>query len=673
MTQSKSFSIDTLIEISREYGSDPTFVLAGGGNTSAKTSDRLYVKASGHALATINPDGFVVLDREKLGRLAEADLGDDPEQREAEYKTAIYDARLEPDKGQRPSVECLLHHLLPDTYVVHTHATIANALTCHTEGEVLAQELFSDEVLWLPYVDPGFTIARSLKAALEDYQAKTGRASPKALLMANHGLIVSGDDAPQIRSNTAEVLGRIADRLGDDWKSHALGPASRSTDQPRLVNIVGPALRGILSESDNLKIMAFDDSDVALGVVGSDNGKSAATGGPLCPDQIVYCNSYPLWFEPEDGEDEDTMIERLRQAVADHTEQTGFLPKVVLVRGIGLFAAGDDYKAAATTRDVYLDAVAVMAGATRLGGISYLTDARRRFIEDWEVEAYRKQIAAGTAAQGRVAGKVAVVTGAAQGFGLEIAQSLAAEGAYVVLSDLNEAGACEAAERLCATHGKGRAIGLAIDVTNVESVARCLHAVVRTYGGFDIFVSNAGVLKAESVKTQPLRDFQFVAAVNYQGYFVCTQNAAPILAVQHKAKVDYRSDIIQINSKSGLVGSNRNGAYAGSKFGGIGLTQSFALELVDDGIKVNSVCPGNFFDGPLWSDPENGLFMQYLRTDKVSGAKTIDDVRKAYEAKVPMGRGCTTEDVMQAVFYLIDQQYETGQAVPVTGGQVMLS
>src|SRR5208337_2847095 len=117
--------------------------------------------------------------------------------------------------------------------------------------------------------------------------------------------------------------------------------------------------------------------------------------------------------------------------------------------------------------------------------------------------------------------------------------------------------------------------------------------------------------------------------------------AAPILAAQHSARPGYMSDIIQINSKSGLEGSNKNGAYAGSKFGGIGLTESFALELIADGVKVNAICPGNFFDGPLWSDPQNGLFVQYLREGKVQGAVTVEDVRRFYEAKVPMGRGCT--------------------------------
>ena len=274
---------------------------------------------------------------------------------------------------------------------------------------------------------------------------------------------------------------------------------------------------------------------------------------------------------------------------------------------------------------------------------------------------------------GRVAGRVLIVTGAAQGFGLGIAQDLAKEGACVVLADINVTEAENQAEALRKEYGTNRAMAVAMNVTDLDSIHSAISETVKTFGGFDGFISNAGVVKAESVKTQPAKDFDFITEVNYRGYFLCTQAASQILALQHKACPDYSSDIIQINSKSGLVGSNRNGAYAGSKFGGIGLTQSFALELIEDGIKVNSICPGNFFDGPLWSDPDNGLFAQYLKSGKIPGAKTIEDVKHAYEAKVPMGRGCTTPDVMKAIYYLIEQKYETGQAVPVTGGQVMLN
>jgi sorbitol-6-phosphate 2-dehydrogenase len=281
--------------------------------------------------------------------------------------------------------------------------------------------------------------------------------------------------------------------------------------------------------------------------------------------------------------------------------------------------------------------------------------------------------AAGPGPVGRLAGRVALVTGAAQGFGLGIAEGLLAHGATVVLADLNVPLAEREADRLAVEHGEGRAVAIRMDVTDEASVAQGVLEAVRRFGGFDLVVSNAGVLRAGGVTSQPVDEFDLVTRVNYRGYWLVVKHTAPVLARQHAANPAWWGDIVEISSKSGLVGSSRNSAYAGSKFGGIGLTQSFALELVGDGIKVNAVCPGNYFDGPLWSDPVNGLFVQYLREGKVPGALTVDDVRHAYEAKVPMGRGCVPADITEAILYLVAQQYETGQALPVTGGQVMLS
>lgn len=273
-----------------------------------------------------------------------------------------------------------------------------------------------------------------------------------------------------------------------------------------------------------------------------------------------------------------------------------------------------------------------------------------------------------------VAGRVAVVTGGAQGFGEGIVRSLAAGGSVVCIVDLNLEGARALAGELNRFYGRTTALAFGGNVTDEQSVQELVGLIVDAVGGIDLLVSNAGVLKAGSVTEMPLEDFSFVTSVNYVGFFICTKFISPIMALQNAGSGGRsHSDIIQINSKSGLEGSNRNAAYAGSKFGSLGLVQSFALELVTHNIKVNAVCPGNFFEGPLWSDPDRGLFVQYLRAGKVPGAQSIADVKRYYEEKVPMGRGCRPEDVVRSICYIVEQVYETGQAVPVTGGQVMLN
>ena len=284
----------------------------------------------------------------------------------------------------------------------------------------------------------------------------------------------------------------------------------------------------------------------------------------------------------------------------------------------------------------------------------------------WQAIA-KENIAKRPETAGRLAGKIAIVTGAAQGFGKGIAEEMYKEGAIVVIADMNLPGAQAVADAL----GENAA-AVAVNVTDEESVAQMVQQTVERFGGLDILVSNAGVAKAGNLLELERQTFDFVTGINYTGYFLCAKYAAAIMEAEHEADPEWFGDIITINSKSGLEGSKNNYAYAGSKFGGIGLTQSFALELCPYNIKVNAICPGYYLDGPLWSDPERGLFVQYLNAGKVPGAKTVEDVRRFYMAKVPMNRGCFPADVAKAIFYCVEQKYETGQAIPVTGGQVML-
>lgn len=256
--------------------------------------------------------------------------------------------------------------------------------------------------------------------------------------------------------------------------------------------------------------------------------------------------------------------------------------------------------------------------------------------------------------------KIAIVTGGAQGLGQALCLRLAREGCHVVVADLNEEQAIETANLLCQEVPDRRALGLKVDVTNEDQVAAMVDRTVAEFGRLDLLVSNAGILIAEEIEAFPAAKWQAVINVNLYGYFLVAKHAARVMKPQRSGA------IIQINSKSGKKGSFKNSAYAASKFGGIGLTQSIALELAEFNVRVNSICPGNLLDSPLWV---NSLYKQYAQRWNM----TEEEVRQKYINEVPMKRGCTYEDVCNVVVFMASDQssYMTGQAINVTGGQEM--
>ena len=384
----------------------------------------------------------------------------------------------------------------------------------------------------------------------------------------------------------------------------------------------------------------------------------------------------PAPYTPDQRRSEQALAHHIKSALETLKTPAGALPAALCIPGVGSFFAGTDYSAARqaqTAAEAAAQPAAEHSPAAKHSAED--TAAAPEHIQPADI-AQNIYLAAPPeyslkTAGSPVQGRIALVTGGAQGFGAELARGLANNGAFVVIADINLQGAQKFAAELN-TPGPRRALALPVDVSSEQSLAEMSRSIVAEVGGLDLLISNAGVLRSGSVLELPSEDFDFVTKINYNAFFLITRNCSPIMIRQNAAAPALTADIIQINSKSGLEGSNRNGAYAGGKFGGIGLVQSFAMELIEYGIKVNAVCPGNFFQGPLWSHPQNGLFVQYLNNGKVPGAQNIEDVRKFYESKVPMRRGCEGPDVLKAVLYCVDQQYETGQALPVTGGQVMM-
>ncbi len=259
----------------------------------------------------------------------------------------------------------------------------------------------------------------------------------------------------------------------------------------------------------------------------------------------------------------------------------------------------------------------------------------------------------------RLKDKVAIITGAAQGLGQHIAEGLAEEGARTVITDLNYEKAGQTAREIESKYGR-KSLAIGVDVTDEEQVETMARKTMREFNRIDILVSNAGILIAGEITEFPEKDWRKVIEVNLIGYFLAAKAVTKVMKEQREGI------IIQINSKSGKKGSYRNSAYAASKFGGIGLTQSLALELAPYNIRVNAICPGNLLDSPLWV---NSLYDQYAKKWGLSK----EEVRKKYEAQVPMGRGCKYEDVANTVIFLASDQssYMTGQAINVTGGQEM--
>ena len=649
--------LEDLIKISQKYGADSRYVIAGGGNTSYKNAEKLWVKASGHALATITEDGFAVLDRALLNPMGEKTYSTDAAQREEQVKNDLASACLTRDR--RPSVETSLHNCMGFSFVVHLHPTIVNGLMCSKNAGAVCKELFP-EALYIEYTDPGYTLFKKVYDRIGAYKATNGH-EPQVIFLQNHGIFVGADTTAEIEAIYDGVLGKLEAMVKPLPEGEAPVCDCVTDTIPAIRQMLSRGGRGLktLQVTSNALIQSFAESEEAF----------AAVATPFTPDIIVYCKSQFIYIAPSSPDD---LLAQAEVKIEDYVARRGHTPKVLLIKGIGLVAVGDHAKNAAIITDVFTDALKVAWYAQSFGGEHGMEPAWIDFIDNWEVENYRRKVSAGSS-KGRMEGKTVIVTGAAQGFGEGIARQLMLEGANIVVADLNEAVGAKTADSFNEVARNNKAIFVKTNVSDMESLTNLIRTTILTFGALDTFVSNAGVLRAGGLEAMTPENFEFVTRINYMAYFYCAKVASHIMKIETQHDPEYFADIIQVNSKSGLRGSKANFAYAGGKFGGIGLTQSFALELAPFRVKVNSVCPGNFYDGPLWSDPVNGLFVQYLNAGKVPGAKTVEDVKEFYLAQVPMRKGCSPVDVTKAILYAIEQTNETGQAIPITGGQVMLS
>lgn len=366
-----------LIRLANQFGADPEYVRAGGGNASVKENDLLHIKASGTTLAGLRGEDLVPL---RIAPLLDALITQDAVEGDP-VMAAAERARVGRAGGLRPSVEILFHALIPDPLVLHLHPLIANAVTCSERGRELTAQLLGDEAVWVDYVDPGVPLARAIAAARADHEAHTGHPAPAITMLGNHGIIVSGSSYDQVAERTTWLTSTIRTAI-----------ASAPTSAQAVPHPVGQRDDGlnVLAEhfraSTGLTSVAQDADEFIAKATEASAGP--VTRGPLIPDQIVYAGSLPVLLRG--GEDADAVD----QAVAQFRALHGRSPIVAVVPEVAVFAVGDSDRAARNALDTYRDALRVGRDAERLGGVRVLDERERHFIENWEAEAYRRSVTA---------------------------------------------------------------------------------------------------------------------------------------------------------------------------------------------------------------------------------------------------------------------------------------
>jgi rhamnose utilization protein RhaD (predicted bifunctional aldolase and dehydrogenase) len=364
-------SIQEWIELSRFYGNNPDYILAGGGNTSWKNSDTLYVKASGFSLADANEESFVKMDRKALAGIWEKNYPEADAERESAVLSDMMAAKKPGAEHKRPSVEALLHDILPFSYVFHLHPALVNGLTCSRRGEHAAKEVFEENAIWIPITNPGYILAALVKKSLDTFFEKN-RKHTQIILLQNHGIFVGADSVESIRELYDEIMSKIGAKImrKPDFTGETTMSASAKEITQSLAGLAGAA--------------AFMTSN-EIAVLVKGNASFTPVSSAFTPDHIVYAGSDPLFTGAQTGEG-------IRESWEKHVERTGSKPKLVAVQGLGVFGAAETEKAANLALLLFKDTVKVAVYSESFGGPLFMTQDKIDFINNWEVERYRSSV-----------------------------------------------------------------------------------------------------------------------------------------------------------------------------------------------------------------------------------------------------------------------------------------
>ncbi len=662
---------------SRLLGGEPSLVLHGGGNTSVKGDatdvfgnavPAIYVKASGQDLKTIEPEGHPALKLDGLRRLrALPDLAD--EEMRNQIRTHLFRA-----DDPTPSIEALVHAFLPPRFIDHTHADAILALTNQEGGERLVRDALGAHVVVLPYVRPGFLLA---KAAADAFDAHPGSC---AMVWMHHGLLTWGDSARESYERTIDLVSRADAFLARSARRRSTIAVVAPPDGDRLASLA-PLARGVLgrsatkdgAERRRLILKPVTDAEV-VGWLARPGARELFVTPPLTSDHLIRTKALPLWIDAPEYGDEGRLREQLTQAVSRYAGEyeayvnrnrdaiparlTAFdpLPRVLLLPGIGALCAGPDLHAATVAADITVHTLRVKQQIADAGG-RYKALDEREFV-DMEYHVLQHAKLAGDA--GALRAHVAVVTGAAGAIGAGICRTLLAHGCQVVVTDLPGDPLDSLAAELRAT-ASARVLAVPMDVTDGASVREGFAAAARQWGGVDIVVVNAGIAHVSPLETLDLEAFRSLERVNVEGTLLLLAEAG-----RHFRQQGTGGDIVLVSTKNVFAPGAKFGAYSATKAASHQLARIASLELADIDVRVNMVSPDAVFGDP---SRKSGLW-KAVGPDRMR-ARGLDEagLEEYYRTRNLLKARVTADHVANAVMFFVTRQTPTtGATLPVDGG-----
>ena len=667
-------TVNELIARSNRLGSDPKNTNYAGGNTSAKGAETdpvtgkpvelLWVKGSGGDLGTLTEKGLAVLRLDRMRSLVDVYPGVERE----DEMVAAFDYCLHGRGGAAPSIDTAMHGLVDAAHVDHLHPDSGIALATAADGEALTKQIFGDRVVWIPWRRPGFQLGLDI--------AEIKRRNPQAIgtILGGHGITAWGDTSAEAETRSLEIIDTAERYIDANGKSAPFGPplagyeALPEVQRRRKAARLAPFIRGLAS-ADKPQVGHFTDDPRVLEFLSASEHPRLAALGTSCPDHFLRTKVKPMVLDlPADAsiDDAKARLAQLhesyradyqsyydRHASPDSPGIRGVDPAIVLIPGVGMFSYGKDKQTARVAGEFYLNAINVMRGAEAISTYAPIDEAEKFRIEYWALEEAKL---ARMPKPKPLATRIALVTGAASGIGKAIATRLAAEGACVVIADLDAEKAAAAAEEIGNTDV---AVGIAADVTDEAAVQAAIDACVLAFGGIDIVVNNAGLSLSKSLLETTAADWDLQHNVMARGSFLVSKAAARALIDQKLG-----GDIIYISSKNSVFAGPNNIAYSATKADQAHQVRLLAAELGEHGVKVNGINPDGVVRG-------SGIFAGGWGA-KRAAVYGVDeeDLGKFYAQRTLLKREVLPENIANAAFALCtsDFSHTTGLHVPVDAG-----